>query len=132
VTKGYDDVAGFLDALEPPKREVVALLRGIVIDAHPGLVEHIKWNAPSYVLYGEDRVTFNVRNKADQVQLVLHMGATRKEDRKAAPVLADDEGLVAWQSDIRGLMGFADRAVVEDQRAAITRLLARWLALGGP
>jgi len=132
VTKTRGDVADFLDDLEPGKREVVELLRGIITDAHPGLVEHIKWNAPSYVLDGEDRITFNLRNKANRVQLILHMGATRKEDKKAGPLLADDEGLVDWQSDIRGLIGFADRAEVEDQRAAIGRVVARWLELAGP
>lgn len=54
-----------------------------------------------------------------------------KKDRAARPLLIDDEGLVDWQSDIRGLMGFADLATIDAQRAVIGRVLGRWLATDG-
>jgi hypothetical protein len=51
---------------------------------HPAadLTEHIKWNAPSYVLDGEDRITLNLLNKQGLAKLVLHMVATRPENRR--------------------------------------------------
>src|SRR5687768_5420704 len=104
----YTDIPEFLADLDPAKKEQVELLRSTIIKAHPGLTEHIKWNAPSYVLDGEDRITFNLVNKENVVNLVLHMGATRKEDKKGTPVMPDDKGLVAWQSDIRGILTFTD------------------------
>ncbi len=70
------------------------LLRDIIGSLDADLTEHVKWNAPSYVFDGEDRITMNLRNKQGLVKLVLHMGATRPEDRKGAPVLLADEGIV--------------------------------------
>lgn len=125
----YTTVPEFLADLDAAKLAQVELLRTIIMAAHPGLTEHIKWNAPSYVLDGEDRVTFNLRNKEDAVTLVLHMGATRPEDKKAAPIMPDDEGLITWQSDIRGVVACADLADIQHKQAALHRILVRWLAI---
>lgn len=125
----YTKVTEFLDDLDDAKREQVELLRQIITEVHPGLEEHIKWNAPSYVLDGEDRITFNLQNKEDVVKLVLHMGATRQEDKKGAPIMPDDHGLLTWQSDIRGVMSFDTIQDITDKRAEITDVITRWLAI---
>jgi hypothetical protein len=125
----YTTVAAFMDDLDADKRAQVEVLQDIIKKAHPTLEEHIKWNAPSYILEGEDRVTFNLQNKEGVVKLVLHMGATRTEDKKGAPVMADASGLIVWQSDIRGIMSFADLAAVTAQRKQIGDIVARWLAI---
>jgi uncharacterized protein YdhG (YjbR/CyaY superfamily) len=59
------------------KQHQIDMLRSIILSVEPKLQEHIKWNAPSYVLNGEDRITFNLMNKESLVKLILHMGATR-------------------------------------------------------
>ena len=127
--KKYKDIPEFLADLDADKREQVQLLRAIINDAHPGLSEHIRWNAPSYVLDGKDRVTFNLLNKENDVKLVLHLGATRKEDKKGTPILSDDTGLITWQSDIRGVVSFTSAADIAAKRADIMTLVSRWLAL---
>ena len=66
-------------ALDDDTREQVQLLRDIIGSLDADLTEHVKWNAPSYVFDGEDRITMNLRNKQGLVKLVLHMGATRPE-----------------------------------------------------
>ena len=104
-------------------------MRAIVHDSDPGLVEGIKWNAPSWSHDGADRITVNTMNKARQVMLVLHMGAGRPEDRSAPPVLEDTDGLVAWSSDIRGVVAFTDLADVEAKAPALRAVLQRWLAI---
>ena len=122
-------IADIMSALDEDARKQVQLLRDIIASLEVDLTEHVKWNAPSYVLHGEDRITMNLRNKQGLVKLVLHMGATRPENKKGDPVLADDEGLVEWASDIRGLVALAD---VDDLRAkepALRRVLTRWLAI---
>lgn len=124
----YTTIEEFLADQDESKREQIELLRSIIKNAHPHLTEHIKWNAPSYVLDGEDRVTFNLMNKEGVVKLILHMGATRKEDKKGVPVLSDDKGLVSWQSDIRGMLSFTDVADIKAKRAGIADILVRWLA----
>ena len=60
----------------------VEVLRQLIIKTEPRLKKHIKWNAPSYVLDGDDRITSNLMNRQGVVKLVLHMGATRNENKK--------------------------------------------------
>lgn len=116
-------------ALDDDTREQVQLLRDIIGSLDADLTEHVKWNAPSYMLDGEDRITMNLRNKQGLVKLVLHMGATRPEDRKGAPVLLADEGIVEWASDIRGFVTFTDLADIRAKEPAVRRVLAGWLAI---
>ncbi|OYX54190.1 MAG: hypothetical protein B7Y93_07050 [Micrococcales bacterium 32-70-13] len=122
-------IADIMTALDAQTAEQVQLLRDIIGSLDADLIEHVKWNAPSYVLDGEDRITMNLRNKEGVVKLVLHMGATRPEEKKGAPVLADDEGLVAWASDIRGLIAFADAHDIRAKEPALRRVLVGWLAI---
>lgn len=122
-------VADFVNGLDDDTRAQVQLLRDIIGELSADPSEHIKWNAPSYVLDGEDRITMNLRNKEGRVKLVLHMGATRPENKKGAPVLADDEGLVEWASDIRGLITFVDIDDIRAKQPALLRVLSRWLAI---
>lgn len=126
----YTTVAEFMDGLSADKRAQVEALQDIIKKASPKLEEHIKWNSPSYILDGEDRITFNLRNKEDIVKLVLHMGATRVEDKKGAPIMADDGGLVSWQSDIRGVMSFADLDDIVAKQKQVGDIIARWLVIG--
>jgi hypothetical protein len=115
--------------LDDDTREQVQLLRDIIGSLNANLTEHVKWNAPSYVLNGEDRITMNLRNKQGLVKLVLHMGATRPEDKKGVPVLLDDAGIVEWASDIRGFMTFADSDDIRAKRPELREVLTRWLAI---
>jgi hypothetical protein len=126
----YTTVAEFMDDLDASKRAQVEALQTIIKQAGPTLEEHIKWNSPSYVLDDEDRVTFNLQNKEGVVKLVLHMGATRTEDKKGAPVMADTSGLISWQSDIRGVLSFADLDDVVAKREQVSDIITRWLAIG--
>lgn len=125
----YTTVAEFMGDLSADKREQVEALQGLIKTANPNLEEHIKWNAPSYVLDGEDRITFNLQNKEGVVKLVLHMGATKEENKKGAPVMTDESGLISWQSDIRGVMSFVDLSDVLKNKEQIGDILTRWLAI---
>jgi hypothetical protein len=110
--KQYTTVAEFVADLDPAKKEQVELLRSIITTAHAELTEHI-----------------NLVNKEGVVNLVLHMGGTRKEDKKGQPVLTDDKGLVDWRSDVRGLMTFSSVADIQAKKADIASIVSRWLAI---
>jgi len=125
----HKTVADFITSLTPEKAQQVNVLRESILSSRPDLKEHIKWNAPSYALDGEERITFNVKNKADQVSLIMHMGATRKEDTDARPVLETDEGLVRWNSNIRGVIAFKNLEDVRAKLAVVLRVLDAWLAI---
>ncbi len=125
----YKTVEDFINDLEDAKRLQVEILREIILKTAPNLEEHIKWNAPSYVLNGEDRITFNTMNKQGLVNLVLHMGATRKEDKKGSPVINDETGLIVWSSDIRGMITFTSDENVQLKADSIKNILQKWLSI---
>jgi hypothetical protein len=129
MTPAFRDVAAFLDDLDPARREVVDALRDTIRTGQPELREQLKWNSQTYTSGEVDLITINVQNRQRQVQLVLHRGASRPEDRSRGPLLEDDEGLVRWLSDIRGVIVFADPGSVLGNEAALRRVIRRWVAL---
>ena len=118
-----------MSSLDDSKKAQVEALRKLILDAEPNLQEHIKWNAPSYVFGGEDRITFNLFNKEEAVKLILHMGAMRKEDKNAAPVLKDDTGLIVWSSDIRGILSFRNLEDIQTKSIQLGQIIKQWLAV---
>ena len=125
----YKTLEEFLNDLDEDKRSQVDTLRDIILTIEPRLEEHIKWNAPSYVLDGEDRITFNLMNKQQVVKLVLHMGATRKEDKKGEPIMKDESGLIEWSSDIRGMITFNSIDDVTSNTTALKKVVNDWLSI---
>lgn len=124
--KTYATVPDFLEDLDLEKRKQVKKLREIILDS-VRVTEHIKWNSPSYVYKGEDRITFNLHG--NDIKILIHMGATRKEDKKAAPILEDTTGLVKWNSDIRGTISFKDMDDILAKKSQFESILHIWLML---
>ena len=122
----YTTVDEFIDGLVKAQKDQVIKLRTIIKNAHPELTEHIKWNSPSYMLDGEDRITFSVR-PGHPAAIVLHMGATRPEDKNAKPVLNDPFGLITWKSDTRGVIVFNNIDDIEAKRHQFVSIIGRWL-----
>lgn len=125
----YKTVEEFLSDLNEDKRLQVDSLRDLIFNTVPQLTEHIKWNAPSYVLDGEDRITFNLMNKQGVVKLVFHMGATRREDKKGVPIMRDDSGLIEWSSDIRGMITFNSIDEITSNTVALKKIIMDWLSI---
>lgn len=124
----YKTVDEFLGALHDDQRAQVKMIRQFILDESPSLVEHIKWNAPSYVKDGVDRITFNTMNKDHAIKLVFHMGASRKEDRKGTPIL-ENAPLIEWVSDIRGYMTFTSLDEISLAEKDIKQTIREWLLL---
>jgi hypothetical protein len=124
----FATVDEFLAAQTPERRADVETLRALVLEAEPGLSEIVKWNSPSYVLDGVDRLTINAAGTGP-VRLILHFGTARAEDKAAASVFAGDpEGLLTWHSDIRASLALPPRAELASRREAILGLIQSWLA----
>lgn len=124
----YKTVDDYLLGLDASRRAQVETLRRYILDVEPSLVERIKWNAPSYAKDNEDRLTFNTVNKEQVVKLVFHMGATRQENKHAAPVLKNAE-MINWVSDIRGYISFENLDDIMTQEAAFKQVVRDWLEL---
>jgi len=124
----YVTVDEFLNDLTEDRRQQVEALRSIIKSVNSELTEHIKWNSPSYILDGEDRITFNM-HYPDQTMVLIHMGAIRKENKKADPIMNDTTGLIKWNSDIRGTLAFSSLDDITNSQADITKVLLAWLLL---
>lgn len=125
----HKTVEGFLSSLDPSQRSQVDAVRDIIITAVPSLIENIKWNAINYVHKDVDRITFSVVNKENKIKLVLHKGSQEKEDKKAAPIMQDDTGLVFWISNIRGTILFEDLQHITENAENLTNVVKKWLSL---
>jgi hypothetical protein len=124
----YKSVEEYLADLDEDKKMLLLKVRDYILETNPSLEEHIKWNAPSYVLDKVDRFTFNTMNKEGTVKLVFHMGTTRKEDKKGTPILKD-ASLMEWASDIRGYITFESMEYITTNEEVIKRMVSDWLNL---
>lgn len=120
---GTTDVDHYLRSLKHPMRDAASALRSAIVAGVPGVTEHIKWNAPSFVVGGEDRVTFRMHPKG-LLQLILHRGVRVRAD-SAEFVFDDPTGLIVWATPDRGVitLGTASDAASSE----LVPLLARWV-----
>ena len=125
----YKTIDEFLDDQIPERLAEINMIRSLILKSEPALAELIKWNAPSYVYKGEDRITFNLLNKQNQLRLLIHMKKKKKEDKKAKPILIEDEGIVEWNSDIRGTIVFDGISDIESKKLSLQKVIKRWLAI---
>jgi hypothetical protein len=119
------DVQAFLQGLQHGRKDEVEAVREIILSAHPGITEQIKWNAPSFCIDGDDRITFRLQ-PGDRVQLVFHRGAQKRDDA-ATFSFEDDSGLLEWVTRDRALVTFRDLDDVAAKRAAVKDLVRRWM-----
>lgn len=127
--KKYKTLDDFFTDQEQTKLDQVMLARKIILTAEPKLEENLKWNGPNYVYDGVDRITFNLMNREQKVKLLIHMGAKRKENKTGKPVLSEDNGIVDWQSDIRGIVSFDSIEDIVSKKEALIKLIQAWLVI---
>jgi hypothetical protein len=120
------DVDAFMAACRHPLLPVLAALRAAIRAAAPQLQEGIKWNAPSFALGGDDRITTNLSAK-DRVRVVFHCGA-QKRAAGAGRVEVADGGLLEWAAPDRGIATFRSVEEVALARQALAGLVRDWIA----
>ncbi|MDF7775001.1 DUF1801 domain-containing protein [Sphingomonas sp. AOB5] len=126
TAKDAEAVAAYLATLDHPHKDGILLLRQIVLAAHPGITERIKWNAPSFYRR-DDFATMHLRPPG--IGLVLHTGVKAKG---LAPAIDDPESLLKWPAKDRAIAVFRDSAALEARRAALTAILRQWIAAMAP
>ncbi|MDI4647668.1 DUF1801 domain-containing protein [Cohnella hashimotonis] len=119
-------VADFMDKLEHPMKREIEALRALVRDADVRLAEGIKWNAPSYSVDGEDRVTLNLQGKGI-IRLVFHAGAKKKNLNIRAAWGEDASGLLEWAADDRAIVKLAGMDDVREKGDKLASVIRRWL-----
>lgn len=116
----------FMAALSHPLAGEARTLREIILGAGLGLEESLKWNAPSYSLAGVHHFTFNFGDRKS-IRLIFHCDTARKETKGGAPMIADETGMLAFQSDIRALAAFRNAGDVAGAKAMLPGLMMQWL-----
>jgi hypothetical protein len=119
------DVESFRDGLDVQTLDIVDALRAIISSSHSGLTERIKWNAPSFAIGGDDRITLGLE-RTGGVRVVLHRGA--KPKTLGGFSFDDRDGLARWPAPDRGVVMFQSKAEVEQRAEALRDLCSRWLA----
>lgn len=115
-----------MDKLEHPMKKEIEALRAIVHDADARLVEGIKWNAPSYSVDGQDRVTFNLQGKG-MIRLVFHTGAKKSDLNVPAALGEDPSSLLEWAADDRAIVKLVNMDDVREKADKIGETVRRWL-----
>lgn len=119
------DVDAFLGALEHSRKDEIEAVRAIVLGSMKGITERVKWNAPSFCIDGDDRVTFRLQ-PGDRVQLVFHRGAKVKSGSKGF-AFEDPSGLLEWAASDRAVLTFASLKDVKAKKAALAKLVKAWM-----
>jgi len=124
---GPQQVAAYLDKLQHPLKREIEVVRTIILGADERLSEHIKWNAPSFCVDGDDRVTFNLHGKG-YFMLVFHCGAKAKGKAGKEPLFADDTGLLEWVAGDRATVKFTDMDDVTAKKEKLVSAITKWIA----
>ncbi len=124
---GPQEVAAFLARLDHPLRPTLEAVRALVLGVDRGITEHIKWNAPSFCIDGEDRVTCHLHRKR-YLLIVFHKGAKAKERHGGGPFFTDDTGLLQWLSDDRAIVTLHSRDEFAAKQAALRKVVKTWIS----
>lgn len=125
---GPEQVADFLSKTEHLLKETMILLRQIILSVNPEITEQIKWNAPSFCIDGDDRITFNL-SKANLLLVIFHKGAKGKETKGNTPFFKDETGLLEWLSNDRAVVKLGSREDLEVKREPLQKVVKEWIEL---
>jgi hypothetical protein len=129
MMKKFNSLNEFFEAQPADMLQQIMLVRELLFEVESNLQESLKWNAPNYSYLNEDRITFNLMNKQGILKVIIHMGAKKKEDTSAKPVLDGASDLVTWNSNIRGTISFADYDEIQAKSERFKQVIAEWIRL---
>lgn len=119
------NVDEFLQKLKHSRKNEVEVVREAILSAAGNITERIKWNAPSFCIDGDDRITFRLQPN-DRVQLVFHRGAKKQEDSTAFS-FEDRSGLLEWVANDRAVVTFHDLDHINSKGKALKDLVRHWM-----
>jgi hypothetical protein len=129
-TSDSDKVATFMLELTHDRKAEVKQLRIAILAPPLGLTEHIKWNAPSFCIDGDDRITFRLQ-PGDRLELIFHRGAKKRSDT-ATFTFTDPSGLMKLLTPDRGVVVLANAAATAHHMPEILHLVEAWVTATKP
>jgi len=124
-TNGEAEVKSYLDELDHPLKDAILEMRKIVLSADKRITEHIKWNAPSFCIDGDDRITMKLF-PPKEIQLIFHRGAVKKTLPKEH-LIADDGGLLKWITNDRAIVGFVTLKDLKSREVILKKVINSWI-----
>jgi hypothetical protein len=129
-TGDSDKVATFMLELTHDRKPEVEQLRTAILALPLGLTEHIKWNAPSFCIDGDDRITFRLQ-PGDRVELIFHRGPKKRSDT-ATFTFKDPSGLMKLLAPDRGVVVLANATATAHHTPEILHLVEAWITATTP
>lgn len=123
---GEQEAALFMEDLEHPLKLEIEEVRAIILSAHDQLTEHVKWNAPSFCVDNDDRITFNLQGKGF-FRLIFHCGAKIKQRAANGRIMDDPTGLLEWVADDRAIIKFANMNDVVRNKENLIVVINKWI-----
>ena len=117
ASDGTKEVNDFMEKLEHPLKNEIELVRRIILESDPSILEQVKWNAPSFRSTG-DFVTFNVR-PVDKIHLVFHHPS----------IVQIESDLLEGEYKDRRMLYLRNRAEIESARIEIQRIIRQSIKL---
>ncbi|EGG38127.1 DUF1801 domain-containing protein [Paenibacillus sp. HGF5] len=124
--RGQEQVEEYLHQLEHPLKKEIEEVRSFILSVDDRITEHIKWNAPSFCVQGEDRITLNLQGKGF-VRLIFHCGAKVKDHDIKGTLTEDTAGLLEWASYDRAIVKIVDIHDLEQKKEQLKAVIARWI-----
>ncbi|MEK5391377.1 DUF1801 domain-containing protein [Margalitia sp. FSL K6-0131] len=125
---GHQQVVEFMDNLEHPLKEEIEEVRKIILSANKQIKEHIKWNAPSFQVENEDRITFNLHGKGF-FRLIFHCGSKKQVNIGQENLFVDTTGLLEWVAVDRAIVKFTDIDDVKAKEKKLTEVITKWIEI---
>lgn len=123
---GHQQVIDYLSKLDHPLKKEIEEVRKIILSSDNQLTEQIKWNAPSFCMHGDDRITFNLHGKGF-FRLIFHCGAKVRDRKSKGRLFEDTTGLLDWASDDRAIAKFTDMKDVNAKGDALKSTVRAWI-----
>ena len=117
ASDGTKEVNDFMKKLEHPLKNEIELVRTIILESDPSILEQVKWNAPSF-RNTEDFVTFNVR-PVDKIHLVFHHPS----------IVQIKSDLLEGEYKDRRMLYLGNRAEIDAARTEIQRIIRQSIKL---
>jgi hypothetical protein len=120
-----NEVEKYIFALNHSLKNELNQLRSIIVFNYPNIEEHIKWNAPSYKIYNDDFLTFNL-TKPNEIRLIFHRGTKVKAQPKEK-LIQDKSGYLKWATNDRAVATFSSKEDIENQKEILILILSKWI-----
>lgn len=124
--RGQEQVEEYLHQLEHPLKKEIEEVRSFILSVDDLITEHIKWNAPSFCVQGEDRITLNLQGKGF-IRLIFHCGAKVKDHDVKGTLTEDTAEILEWASQDRAIVKIVDIHDLEQKKEQLKAVIARWI-----